>query len=111
MKVIRIIKFRPAQYGYAYCALLIAPYRVGDEYEVMTWKQMMPDIENHMKADAAGFYVWTGILYLIIAWVMPEEKQPDGPALQKQLDMDIGSLIRLTTIKSANLHRRSGSRT
>ncbi|QEC69184.1 ABC transporter permease [Panacibacter ginsenosidivorans] len=39
-----------------------------NEYEVMTWKQMMPDIENHMKADAAGFYVWTGILYLIIAF-------------------------------------------
>ena len=42
--------------------------KLDEEYEVMTWKQMMPDVENHMKADAAGFYVWTGILYLIIAF-------------------------------------------
>ena len=41
---------------------------MGNDYEVMTWKQMMPDIENHIKADAAGFYVWTGILYIIIAF-------------------------------------------
>jgi len=42
--------------------------KLDDEYEVMTWKQMMPEVQNHMKADAAGFYVWTGILYLIIAF-------------------------------------------
>lgn len=41
---------------------------LGFEYEVLTWKQMMPDIENHMRADAALLYVWTGILYLIIAF-------------------------------------------
>ena len=42
--------------------------RIGKDYEVMTWKEMMPDIENHIKADAAGFYVWSGILYIIIAF-------------------------------------------
>jgi ABC-type lipoprotein release transport system permease subunit len=42
--------------------------KLGGAYEVMTWKQMMPEVENHMKADAAGFYVWTGILYLIVAF-------------------------------------------
>ena len=41
---------------------------VGPVYEVMTWKEMMPDIENHIRADSAGFYIWTGILYLIIAF-------------------------------------------
>lgn len=41
---------------------------VGSAYEVMTWKKMMPEIENHMRADSAGFYIWTGILYLIIAF-------------------------------------------
>lgn len=41
---------------------------LGDAYEVLTWKQMIPDIENHMRADAAVLYVWTGILYLIIAF-------------------------------------------
>jgi ABC-type lipoprotein release transport system permease subunit len=40
----------------------------GPAYEVMTWKEMMPDIENHIRADSAGFYIWTGILYLIIAF-------------------------------------------
>lgn len=40
----------------------------GTRYEVMTWKEMMPDIENHIRADSAGFYIWTGILYLIIAF-------------------------------------------
>ena len=35
---------------------------VGTSYEVMTWKEMMPDIENHIRADSAGFYIWTGIL-------------------------------------------------
>lgn len=40
----------------------------GPLYEVMTWKEMMPDIENHIRADSAGFYIWTGILYLIVAF-------------------------------------------
>jgi ABC-type lipoprotein release transport system permease subunit len=43
-------------------------HSVGSSYEVMTWKEMMPDIENHIRADSAGFYIWTGILYLIIAF-------------------------------------------
>lgn len=40
----------------------------GKEYEVMTWKELMPEIANHIKADASSFYVFTGILYLIIAF-------------------------------------------
>jgi ABC-type lipoprotein release transport system permease subunit len=42
--------------------------RIPAGYEVMDWRQMMPEIDNHMKSDALGFYVWTGILYLIIAF-------------------------------------------
>jgi ABC-type lipoprotein release transport system permease subunit len=42
--------------------------RLDNGYEVMTWKEMMPEVENHIRADAAGFYVWTGILYLIITF-------------------------------------------
>jgi ABC-type lipoprotein release transport system permease subunit len=41
---------------------------VGNEYEVMNWKELMPEIANHIKADSAGFYVFTAILYLIIAF-------------------------------------------
>lgn len=40
----------------------------GTEYEVLNWKELMPDIASHIKADRAGFYVFTGILYLIIAF-------------------------------------------
>jgi ABC-type lipoprotein release transport system permease subunit len=40
----------------------------GMEYEVMNWKELMPEISNHIKADGASFYVFTGILYLIIAF-------------------------------------------
>jgi putative ABC transport system permease protein len=41
---------------------------ISKDYEVMTWQQMMPEIENHIKADAAGLYVFTGIFYIIIAF-------------------------------------------
>jgi ABC-type lipoprotein release transport system permease subunit len=40
----------------------------GPGYEVMTWKEMMPDIENHIRADAASLYIQSGVLYLIIAF-------------------------------------------
>lgn len=40
----------------------------GNEYEVMNWKELMPEIANHIKADGASFYIFNGILYLIIAF-------------------------------------------
>ncbi|MBN8676049.1 MAG: ABC transporter permease [Chitinophagales bacterium] len=41
---------------------------MGKEYEVMNWKELMPDIANHIKADGSSFYIFTGVLYLIIAF-------------------------------------------
>lgn len=41
---------------------------IGKEYEVMNWEEMMPEIANHIKADGRNSYVFTGILYLIIAF-------------------------------------------
>lgn len=41
---------------------------VDSRYELMSWQEMMPEIDQHMRSDAIGFYVWTGILYLIIAF-------------------------------------------
>jgi ABC-type antimicrobial peptide transport system permease subunit len=41
---------------------------MGKSYEVMNWKELMPDIANHIKADGSSFYIFTGILYLIIAF-------------------------------------------
>ncbi len=40
----------------------------GPEYEVMTWNEMMPEIGNMIKGKAASFYIFTGILYLIIGF-------------------------------------------
>lgn len=40
----------------------------GTGYEVMNWKELMPDISSHIRADRSSFYVFTGILYLIIAF-------------------------------------------
>lgn len=40
----------------------------GKNYEVMTWKQLMPEIDNFIKAKGNGSYIFTGILYFIIAF-------------------------------------------
>lgn len=40
---------------------------VGQGFEVMNWKEMMPEIDHHIRSDSVSFYIWTGILYLIIA--------------------------------------------
>lgn len=40
----------------------------GRGYEVMSWKEMMPEVENHIRSDAVSLYIWMGILYLIIAF-------------------------------------------
>lgn len=42
--------------------------KIGKNYEVMSWQKMMPDIANHIKADGFSFYVFSGILYLIIGF-------------------------------------------
>lgn len=41
---------------------------IGDEYEVMDWKEMMPDLVQEIQADNVGGMIMLGILYLIIAF-------------------------------------------
>ena len=41
---------------------------IGKNYEVMPWQEMMPEIANHVKADGFSFYIFSGILYLIIGF-------------------------------------------
>lgn len=41
---------------------------IGKNYEVMPWQEMMPEIANHIKADGFSFYIFSGILYLIIGF-------------------------------------------
>jgi ABC-type lipoprotein release transport system permease subunit len=40
----------------------------GNKYEVMNWEQLMPEIADHIKTDNISYYIFTGILYLIIAF-------------------------------------------
>lgn len=39
-----------------------------DTYEVMTWKEMLPEIDQFIEADRTGHYVIVGVLYLIISF-------------------------------------------
>jgi ABC-type lipoprotein release transport system permease subunit len=37
-------------------------------YEVMTWQEMMPEMDQFIQADRAGHYISIGILYLVISF-------------------------------------------
>ncbi|WP_127021238.1 ABC transporter permease [Flagellimonas beolgyonensis] len=39
-----------------------------DAYEVMTWKQMMPEMDQFIEADSAGHYIIIIVLYIIISF-------------------------------------------
>ncbi len=39
-----------------------------EAYEVMTWKQMMPEMDQFIEADSSGHYIVIGILYIIISF-------------------------------------------
>jgi putative ABC transport system permease protein len=43
---------------------------LSDEYEVMDWKEMMPEFVEFMKVDTGGNYIFLGVLYLIITFGM-----------------------------------------
>lgn len=37
-------------------------------YEVMTWKEMMPELDQFIEADSSGHYIIVGVLYFIISF-------------------------------------------
>jgi len=39
-----------------------------DVYEVMSWKEMMPEMDQFIEADSTGHYIIIGILYFIISF-------------------------------------------
>lgn len=41
---------------------------IGSEYEVMDWKELMPELLQEIQADNAGGIIMLGILYIIIAF-------------------------------------------
>jgi len=38
------------------------------KYEVMSWKEMMPEMDQFIEADSSGHFIITGILYFIISF-------------------------------------------
>lgn len=42
--------------------------QLGDEYEVMTWGEMMPDIKQHIGNDTQNMLVVQAVLYLLISF-------------------------------------------
>lgn len=56
--------------------------QLGNAYEVMTWKEIMPDIEQHIRGDSANMQIVQLVLYLLICFgifstllVMMEERK------------------------------------
>ncbi|MBT8253134.1 MAG: FtsX-like permease family protein, partial [Bacteroidia bacterium] len=39
-----------------------------ENYEVMSWKEMMPEMDQFIEADSTGHYIIIGILYFIISF-------------------------------------------
>lgn len=37
-------------------------------YEVMTWKEMIPELDQFIEADSSGHYIIVGVLYIIISF-------------------------------------------
>ncbi len=40
----------------------------GPSYEVMSWKELLPDVDQHIRMDKASMYIILGILYLLICF-------------------------------------------
>lgn len=38
------------------------------KYEIMTWKEMMPELDQFIEADSSGHYIIIGVLYIIISF-------------------------------------------
>lgn len=41
---------------------------LGQDYEVMTWEQMMPDIKQHIQSDTNNMKYIAGVLYLLVCF-------------------------------------------
>jgi len=42
--------------------------QLGNTYEVMSWKELMPEIVQHMRTDTGGTYITIAVLYLLITF-------------------------------------------
>jgi ABC-type lipoprotein release transport system permease subunit len=42
--------------------------RLSPDLEILTWEELLPEITDHIQADRRSSYIFSGILYLIIAF-------------------------------------------
>lgn len=42
--------------------------KLGSEYEVMNWEEMMPEIANHIQSDTVSMSIFSGVLYVMIGF-------------------------------------------
>ncbi|MBS1528765.1 MAG: ABC transporter permease [Bacteroidetes bacterium] len=79
---------------------------LGADYETMTWEQIMPEVEQHIKADTNSMKYIQGILYLLICFgifgtllmVMVERKYEMGMLIA--IGMKKGRLVVLLMFES-----------
>ena len=43
-------------------------YLIGDQYEVMKWEEMMPDIKQHIRTDTASMSIIAGVLDILVCF-------------------------------------------
>lgn len=41
---------------------------IGNDHEIMTWEEMMPEISNHIKSDTISMSIFSGVLYVMIGF-------------------------------------------
>lgn len=68
--VLTALAIEPDKTGMLEATVNALSARVGKEYEVMSWKTMMPEVYNHIRMDTNSLYIMMGFLYLIIAFGM-----------------------------------------
>lgn len=43
-------------------------FMLGNDYEVMTWEEMMPEVSQHIKTDNASMYIIFFLLYILVCF-------------------------------------------
>ena len=44
--------------------------QLNQDYEIMSWQEMMPEIETIIQTDSAGGLIMIFILYMIFVWIL-----------------------------------------
>lgn len=80
---------------------------LGNSYEVMTWKEMLPEVDQHIQTDKGSMRIIQGILYLLICFgifgtllmMMAERKYEMGMLIS--IGMKKSKLIAVVFLESA----------